>query len=195
MTVPDAGARISFRRVLTYILLAFIVILPVRVFVAQPFLVSGGSMTPTFSSGDYLVVDELSYRFHPSERGDIIIFRYPLDPDQVFIKRIIALPGERVQVKQGHVYVFNAEHPDGMQLTEPYIQNQSETLGSPSPVTLGTGEYFVLGDNRTGSSDSRTWGILPEDDIVGRAFVTVFPLSRAAIHRPVSYPDTAPSNP
>lgn len=180
MTLPDARARISFRRVLTYILLAFIVILPVRVFVAQPFLVSGGSMTPTFSSGDYLVVDELSYRFHPPERGDIIIFRYPLDPDQVFIKRIIALPGETVQIANGRVSVIGRDKRDIVVLDEPYRADGPQKK-EVSTTTLHDDEYFVLGDDRDASADSRVWGPLVRHFIIGKAALRLWPLSQITL--------------
>jgi len=159
------------------LVLALIIIVPFRMFIAEPFVVSGSSMVPTFHNQDYLIVDRLSYHTHAPERGDVIVLKYPKDTSQFFIKRIIGLPGEKVEFNQGHVIIVNSEHPDGMVLNEPYLPSQVETFGAPGPFTLGSGEYYVLGDNRTASSDSRVWGILPSNDIVGRVWLRVFPIS------------------
>lgn len=159
------------------IIIAFIVMIGFRFFVAEPFIVSGSSMVPNYHDREYLVVNKMSYRVHEPKRGDVIVFRYPKDPSQYFIKRIIGLPGEKVKVENGKVYVFNDEHPDGSALGEPYLSNQDITLGKNDLVTLGTDEFFVLGDNRLASSDSRVWGVLPREDIVGTAWLRVFPLN------------------
>jgi signal peptidase I len=159
------------------LLIALVIIVPFRMFVAEPFVVSGSSMVPNFHNYDYLIIDRLSYRTGEPQRGDVIVLLYPKDTSQFFIKRVIGLPGETVQVQNGYVTVFNKEHPAGFRLTEPYLVSQTETLGSPQKTTLGSGEYFVLGDNRTASSDSRVWGILPKSDIVGRVWTRVYPFS------------------
>lgn len=160
------------------LVVALIIIIPFRMFIAEPFVVSGSSMLPNFHDRDYLIIDRLSYHTASPQRGDVIVLKYPKDTSQFFIKRIIGLPGETVSFNQGHVIVTNDQHPDGWVLDEPYLPIQTETFGSPAPVHLGSGEYFVLGDNRTASSDSRVWGILPADDIVGRVWLRVFPASR-----------------
>jgi signal peptidase I len=158
--------------------LALVIIVPLRVFVAEPFIVSGTSMVPTYHNREYLIIDKVSYRAHEPSRGDVIVFKYPKDLSQYFIKRIIALPGEKVKVDQGHVVVYNKEHPEGIRLPENYLPNENVTFGRSDVVTLGPEEYFVLGDNRQASSDSRIWGILPKKDIVGKAWFRVFPLTQ-----------------
>jgi signal peptidase I len=155
--------------------LSAIIIIPFRIFIAQPFVVSGSSMKPNFHDHDYLIIDQLSYRFGSPQRGDVVVLKYPKDPKQYFIKRIVALPGEKIKFERGYVVIANSENPEGVRLEEPYLASQVETIGKPDFVTLGTSEYFVLGDNRTASSDSRVWGVLPEGDIVGKAWLRVYP--------------------
>jgi signal peptidase I len=159
-----------------YALFALVVVLPVRTWIAQPFIVSGGSMDNTFKDGQYLIVDEISYRFKDPERGDVLIFRYPGDTSKFFIKRLIGLPGERVVVSNDSVVIQNDAHPEGITLNEPYLGSRS--LGSNS-VLLDEGEYFVMGDNRMVSLDSRAWGVLPKSDIIGRPVLRLLPLSLA----------------
>lgn len=163
------------------IVIAFVVMIAFRFFVAEPFIVSGSSMVPNYHNREYLVVNKMTYRFNEPKRGDVIVFRYPKDTTQYFIKRIIGLPGEKIKVENGKVYVYNNEHPDGSALTEPYLSNQDITFGNNQTVTLGNEEYFVLGDNRLASSDSRVWGILPKKDIIGTAWLRVFPLNTFGI--------------
>ncbi len=156
---------------------AFVLVwLIIRPFIAEPFVVSGSSMVPNFHNREYLIIQKLSYRFNDPQRGDVIVFKYPVDPDQYFIKRIIGLPGERVSIQQGRVVIINSEHPSGFVLDEPYLPNQNVTLGRPDIVELGQNQYFVLGDNRLQSSDSRVWGALPKSDIVGKVWLRVLPL-------------------
>jgi signal peptidase I len=168
-------------------LLALIIIIPLRWLIAEPFIVSGSSMRPNFSDRQYLIVDKISYRFHLPQRGDVIVFKYPKDPSQYFIKRIIGLPGEKVRIDQGHVIITNAQHPDGFVLDESYLPNQNITYGTPETVTMGTQEYFVLGDNRLASSDSRVWGLLPYDNIVGKVWLRAFPISSFGFIKGVTY--------
>jgi signal peptidase I len=143
--------------------------------VAQPFVVNGGSMDTTFANGEYLIVDELSYRFEEPARGDVIVFKYPIDPKKYFIKRIIGLPGETVSVKDQVVTITNTENPKGMVLKENYIHSQ--TFGNIK-TTLKADEYFVMGDNRLVSSDSRFWGNLPKKNITGRPILRLLPYTR-----------------
>lgn len=159
------------------------IIIPFRAYVAQPFFVRGASMAPGFADGEYLIVDELSSRlnFRPPQRGDVVVFRYPLDPSQYFIKRIVALPGETIRIRDGVVTIFSAKFPQGAVLDEaPYLSAEERTEGTVE-VTIRPGEVFLLGDNRDHSSDSRAWGPLANDLIVGRAWIRAFPLSRAGI--------------
>lgn len=148
----------------------------VRQFLIQPFLVSGASMSPNFSSGDYLMVDELTYRIRPPERGEVVVFRYPNDPSTFFIKRIIGLPDERVTVSDGKVTIYSAGEKGGFTLKEEYLPANLPTQGSAN-ATLGSGEYFVMGDNRPYSFDSRSWGSLPATDIVGLARLRLWPIN------------------
>jgi signal peptidase I len=160
---------------ISYTLTALVIVLPVRMWVAQPFVVNGGSMDTTFANGEYLIVDELSYRFEEPARGDVIVFKYPIDPKKYFIKRIIGLPGETVSVKDQVVTITNTENPKGMVLKENYIHSQ--TFGNIK-TTLKADEYFVMGDNRLVSSDSRFWGNLPKKNITGRPILRLLPYTR-----------------
>lgn len=171
------------------LIVALVIIIPFRTFVAEPFVVSGSSMLPNYYNHDYLIVDRLSYLKGQPQRGEVVVLRYPKDPSQYFIKRIVGLPGETVEFSQGHVIIVNAEHPEGqgMTLDESYLPSQVETFAANQSVHLGSDEYFVLGDNRNASSDSRVWGILPKDNIVGKVWVRVYPFSRAEVTKTPVY--------
>lgn len=164
--------------ILKYVSLALIIVIPVRLFVAQPFIVSGESMYPTFHNSDYLIIDELTYQFRAPERGEVVVFRYPNDPSRFFIKRVIGLPGETIVLKGATLTIKNAEHPDGFVLKEPYVSARP-LLGNKT-IVLPDDQYFVMGDNRPASSDSRIWGPLPEDLIVGRALLRLLPVGDIA---------------
>jgi len=166
-------------------LVALAIIIPVRYFLVQPFYVRGASMEPSFYDREYLIIDELSYRFRDPERGEIVVFRYPLDQGQFFIKRIIGLPGERVGVVQGKIHIVNAAHPDGFVLAEPYL-GRGPTPGERS-VVLGTDEYFVMGDNRNASLDSRIFGPVKSKFIVGRVWLRGWPLPRVGYFQTPAY--------
>lgn len=160
--------------ILRFALIALIIVIPIRFFVAQPFIVSGASMTPTFQNGQYLIVDQLSYRFTPPAHGDVIVFKYPKDPSKYFIKRVIGIPGDTISINGNVITIFNKTHENGVKLSEPYVAKM--TPNGAETEKLGEGEYFVMGDNRDNSSDSRVWGILPKDFIVGKAYLRLFPL-------------------
>ena len=155
-----------------FALIAVIIVVPIRMFIAQPFVVSGESMFPTFNDGEYLIVDEISYILGNPHRGDVIIFHYPNDTKRFFIKRIIGMPNEEISINHGKVKIINKENPDGFTLDEPYIDEQFNTTAS---YKTGNDEFFVMGDNRNKSSDSRTWGLLPSNLIVGRAYLRLLP--------------------
>jgi signal peptidase I len=163
------------RESITFILLAVFVVLPVRAYVAQPFIVNGASMDPTLHTGQYLIIDEISYRFSPPARGDVVVFRYPDAERKFFIKRIIGLPGETVELAGTEIIIHNDAEPDGFPLTEHY--RPSAFNHGASTKTLGENEYFMMGDNRGASFDSRAWGPLEKEFIVGRALVSLFPVS------------------
>lgn len=155
-------------------ILALVIVLPIRYFLFQPFIVKGESMDPNFQSGDYLIVDEITYRFSEPQRGDVIVFKYPKDTTQKFIKRVIGLPGEKLLVKDGQITITQGDK--NFVLIEKYLPENLKTYGDVE-VTLGPDEFFVLGDNREYSYDSRAWGKVPRQDIIGKAFLRIFPLA------------------
>ncbi len=166
-----------FMEIVKFTTIAVIIVVPFRLFIAQPFVVSGASMDPTFETGEYLIVDQLSYKFENPERESVVIFKYPKDTTKYFIKRIIGLPGETVEIRGTKVKIKNAENPEGVVLNEPYVAINHEKQDDLT-VTLKDNEYFVMGDNRSGSSDSRVWGPVNEKLITGRPFVRLLPLPR-----------------
>jgi signal peptidase I len=166
--------------IIKFAAVALIIIVPMRAYVAEPFIVSGLSMFPTFNNGQYLIVDELTYHFREPARGDVIVFRYPLNPSTFFIKRIIALPSETLSVTDGVATIINSTHPNGMVLEEPYIAGDHRSYDT-FKITLGPTEYFVMGDNRSQSSDSRVWGALDRKFITGRPFVRLLPPTAISI--------------
>ncbi len=169
--------------------ISFAIIIPVRYFLIQPFYVKGMSMESNFHDHEYLIIDEISYRFRPIERGEVVVFRYPLNPQEYFIKRIIALPGEGVQVKDSRVIIYSEENPGGLVLPESYLDENMPTFSnSDDKLTLGENEYLVLGDNRTASKDSRSFGAVNKSFITGRVLLRGWPFDRATIfNQPVDY--------
>ncbi len=160
--------------IVTTILLAFIL----RFFVIQPFVVEGSSMEPNFHNEEYIVIDKISYRFRPPQRGEVVVLHPPIQPDQNYIKRIIGLPGEKISIQDGDVFI------NGQKIEESYLgteNHKTEPLNQRESATLGPDEYFVLGDNRSHSSDSREWGKLPKENIEGRTWVIAYPFSNFQI--------------
>ncbi len=177
-TLPKKEAGF-FTEIIRFTFIALCIVIPIRIFIAQPFIVQGASMDPTFATGQYLIVDQLTYRFEEIDRGDVIVFKYPKDPSKFFIKRVIGLPGDTLSIDRDTVYIKNETHPEGFKLEEPYVQTmRPDTILTE---TLGEHEYFVMGDNRNASSDSRIWGVLRDDLIVGRAFVRLLPVSELSV--------------
>jgi signal peptidase I len=174
---------------LKVVLIALVIIIPVRYFIFQPFVVFGSSMEPNFENGQYLIIDEISYRFSDPARGQTVVLKYPKDPKQFFIKRIVGLPGETVQIENGRVTIYNEANPNGITLEEEYLPNQGLTyphdvnlIAGSRTLTLKTEEYFVMGDNRLASSDSRDWGALQRENIVGKVFVRVLPIAKFGVY-------------
>ncbi|MBI2587828.1 signal peptidase I [Candidatus Azambacteria bacterium] len=167
-----------FSELAKLVLISFLIIVPLRLFIVQPFFVRGARMEPAFEDGEYLLVDEISLRFRQIERGEVVVFRFPPEPTQFYIKRIIGLPGDRVVISNGKVQIFMAAHPNGLSIEEPYLAEGTQTGGDLS-LSLGENEYFVLGDNRTASSDSRRWGKLDGRLITGRVWLRAWPPERA----------------
>ncbi len=169
------------------IILSLIVIAGIRMFIMQPFFVSGKSMEPNFHDGDYLIVDEISYRFGEPKRGDVIIFRYPNDPSEYYIKRIVGLPGEKIGISENTIKIYNIENPEGFELSEQlYIPETTITTGTFTRE-LKNDEYYVLGDNRIASADSRVWGVLEEHFIVGRAWIRAWPFDNLSVFKDIEY--------
>jgi len=164
--------------------IAALIVLPIRYFIFQPFIVKGDSMVPNLHSGDYLIVDEISYVMFEPQRGDIVVLDYPLDESQRFIKRVIGLPGETVSIQNGTVKITKGEQ--GVLLDEKKYLANLTTEGNVK-ITLGSDEYFVMGDNRQFSYDSRKWGVLPKKDIIGKAVLRLFPIQNITFIQAPSY--------
>ncbi|MBI4118289.1 MAG: signal peptidase I [Parcubacteria group bacterium] len=162
-----------------FAVIALLIVIPFRIYIAQPYIVSGASMEETFKSGTYLIVDQFTYRFDEPERGDVIIFRLPQDPSKFLIKRVIGLPGETVKITQGEVTITKPG-TEPFTLAEPYVV--PDNFMDIRIKTLKDTEYFVMGDNRPESLDSRIWGPLPQENIIGEAFFALFPLNDMALH-------------
>lgn len=153
----------------------------VYLFLVQPHNVEGKSMEPSFHHGEYVLTSKILYRFSEPERGDVIIFKYPQQPKDQFIKRIIALPGETFEIKFGQVYIYNTENKDGFALSEYYLKpgektRKGKTIPENQKIKVPKDSYIVMGDNRNNSSDSREWGFVPRDNIIGKAWFRYFPL-------------------
>lgn len=161
--------------ILKIALIALAIVLPIRYFLFQPFIVKGESMSPSFESGDYLIVDEISYRFSEPQRGDVVVFKYPKDESQRFIKRVIGLPGETIVIENGQVSITKIDGTITI-LDEVYLPDDLKTYGDAN-TSLKSDEYFVMGDNRTYSYDSRSWGVVPEKNIIGKASLRLYPVT------------------
>ena len=186
-----AKIRVFIGELLETVLISLLIIVPVRYFIIQPFFVKGQSMEPNFHDNDYLIVDELSYRLRVPERGEVIVLKSEVLQNQFLIKRIVGLPGETIQIQNGRVMIFNAQDPQGFVLDEPYLAPGEVTDGNEK-VSLGPDQYFVMGDNRRFSYDSRRWGTLTRSDIVGRAWIRLWPISSAKIFAAPAYPSPEP---
>ena len=174
------------------VITALIIVIPVRYYVIQPFYVKGESMEHTYKNGDYLIINEIGYRFGEPVRGDVVVLRPPNDPSDFYIKRIIGLPGERIQIKDGFVYILD-ENNNSTKLSETYLSDDvitSDAVFTKDPViTLGDDEYLVLGDNREHSTDSRIFGPVKRSALVGKTMLRAWPVSRfELIKNPLVYP-------
>ena len=188
--VKKIGCFNKFRKsfwgeILQIVVISLIIVVPFRLYIAQPFLVSGPSMDNTFTNGQYLIVDELTYELRNPQRGEVVIFRYPLDTTKYFIKRVIGLPGETVQIKSDVVTICHTDcvtDKNKFTLDEPYVKKNPDFPPRPDEtIALKSNEYFVLGDNRAVSSDSRIWGPVTRDLFTGRPFLRLFPLNKAGL--------------
>jgi len=159
------------------VIISLAIIIPIRVFLIQPFYVKGASMEPTFYDNQYLIIDEISYRFSEPQRGDVVVIKYPQDPSQYFIKRIIGLPGETIDIKDGSVYIKISKSIEEIKINEPYLAEGIITNGEKQ-ISLGADEYYLLGDNRPSSLDSRSFGPVNEKYIVGKTWIRVWPFDK-----------------
>lgn len=176
---------------------ALVIIVPIRIFLFQPFFVQGASMVPNFQDSDYLIVNEFGYKmtsfdvgsshlftvgsFRNLSRTDVVVFRFPKNPSQFFIKRVIGLPGERITIENGKTTIYNQQNPQGFVLDESaYLPSGLRTNGAVD-ITLTDDQYFVMGDNREFSNDSRAWGPVPKDKIVGKVLLRAWPLNKAEV--------------
>jgi len=174
---------------LKIVAISLLIVIPIRYFLINPFYVKGPSMEPNFYDREYLMVDEISYRFHTPARGDVIVFRYPNNPQEYFIKRVIGLPGEKVEFKDGQVWIYNEQNPLGFELNEDqYLDPSIKTNYAQSDsYTLKDQEYLVLGDNRPASQDSRYFGPLNKSFIVGRVMWRGWPFDRMTVFKTPTY--------
>jgi signal peptidase I len=191
---PAQGAGAFLLEIVKVFVLALVIIFPVRVFLFQPFFVQGASMEPNYHDGEYLIVNEWGYKhtnigfgarplvsvepFRQLDRGDVVVFRYPKNPSQFFVKRVIGLPGETVKVEDNHITIVNDTYLEGVILDESLYLDSKERTDGTMEISLKEDEYFVLGDNRSHSHDSRSWGPLQEDLVMGKAVFRAWPLSR-----------------
>lgn len=199
--VEEYGAGGVIWELVKMVFWVIVIIVPLRVFLVQPFFVQGTSMEPSFEDREYLVINELGYKttkigfgygekeinlftiksFKEPKRGEVVVFRYPKNPSVYYIKRVIGLPGEKIEIKNGEVKIYNPENPEGFILDEgSYLSPGEKTLGD-QVVELSDSQYFVLGDNRNYSSDSRSWGPVPRENIVGKVLLRAWPLRRATL--------------
>ena len=164
------------------VIISLVIIIPILYFLFQPYFVRGASMEPNFENGEYLIINEINYRFHEPQRGDVIIFKYPKDPSQYYIKRVVGLPSEVVKIEDGSVIIFNKQNLSGFVLDESaYLGEDNRFTSGNLEINLDENDYFVLGDNRQASSDSRRWGAVPRHYIIGKAWVRAWPFSRLGV--------------
>lgn len=166
--------KLKLLQFLEIVLLVILIVLPVRLFLFEPFFVLGDSMLPNYESYDYLIIEKVSYRFKEPQRGDVIIFRPPINPRANYIKRIIGLPEETLKIEGGKIYVYNAQNSKGFLLNESYLP--SNLTPGNEEIKLNKDDYFVLGDNREESYDSRKWGSIKKSAIEGRVLLRVVPM-------------------
>jgi signal peptidase I len=175
----------KFWEFLKIVIISAVIILPIRYFIIQPFYVKGASMEPTFHDHEYLIIDEISYRFKAPIRGDIVVFRYPEDPQEYFIKRIIGLPSEKIEIRDGQVSIYNDQNPEGFALDESaYLADSVKTYDvSGEIISLRDNEYFVMGDNRNSSKDSRSFGPVNSSFLTGRVIFRGWPFKKVTIFK------------
>ncbi|MEI6627124.1 MAG: signal peptidase I [bacterium] len=188
----EVGPKAFFWEMLKVVVISLAIIFPVRYYIIQPFYVKGASMEPNFRDKEYLIVDEISYYIGEPKRGDVIVFHYPNDPKQFFIKRVIGLPGERIKVENGQIFISSDQKAESFKLLDEknYLSDGVKTSLPPkgySDTTLKEDQYFVLGDNRGASLDSRFFGPVDKKYIIGRTWLRGFPVDRFKIFTTPQY--------
>lgn len=169
------------------LIIALLIVIPIRYFIFQAFVVKGSSMEPNFHNNDYLIVDELTYRLRPPERGEVIVFKYPNNPAQRFIKRVVGLPGEKVALRNGSVVIVDRNGRQFVLDESKYLPWPQKNSHTTDFIQLKKDEYFVLGDNRLHSFDSEEWGVLKREFIIGRAWFRAWPPTAMAFISTPSY--------
>lgn len=170
-------------------IIVFVIAFCLRYFAIQPFIVDGESMLPHYVNNEYLLAEKISYIAGSPKRGDVIVFRYPQNPSVSYIKRIIGLPGDTVEIKDNDVIITNSNHPQGTKIDEQYLGDGTLTLTTEPnfKVEVPDNKYFVMGDNRQHSSDSREWGLLPKENIIGHSWLTILPFNKFGIQHRLNY--------
>ncbi|KJR99615.1 MAG: signal peptidase I [Peptococcaceae bacterium BRH_c4a] len=172
--VKERREKSVLREILESIIIAVVLALLIRTYILQPFFIPTGSMEPNLMVQDHIIVNKVNYRFWEPQRGDIVVFRYPVDPKRDFVKRLIGKPGERVEIRNSQLYI------DGSIVNENYLP-EGLRFHDFGPVKVPENSYLMLGDNRNNSDDSRVWGTLPKDLIIGKAVLIYWPLDRVQI--------------
>ncbi|MFH1610922.1 MAG: signal peptidase I [Patescibacteria group bacterium] len=189
--VPKNEGKESFKdfiwETVKIVIICLIIVIPIKQFVVQPFYVKGASMEPNFYDHEYLLIDEISYRFNEPERGEIIVFRHPPGEKSFYIKRLIGLPGERITIKDNVIMIYNQQNPNGVKLDEKEYLPDSIKFYDDVDVTLEADKYFVMGDNRVSSLDSRRFGPVNEEDIIGRTWLRGWPFDRFKVFKTPTY--------
>jgi len=173
-----------FLELIKVAVLAGVTIFLVRYFLFKPFYVKGQSMEPTFYEKEYLIIDEISYRFRAIERGEVVVFSAPFNQADYYLKRVVGLPGERVKIEDNKVIIYNTLHPQGIVVEEGYLDDKTDGAFT---VTLGPDQYYVLGDNRDASFDSRRFGPVSRKVIIGRAWLRGWPFHRITTFEAPAY--------
>lgn len=169
------------------IVIALAIVIPIRYFLIQPFYVKGASMEPTFYDHEYLIVNELIYRMDEPKRGDVVVFKYPRNPEQYFIKRVIALPGESIKIENGIVYIQKIDSEDWLLLDESQYLNESVKTYPNFELEVLENEYFLMGDNRSSSLDSRIFGAVEKNFIIGKTWLRAWPMDKITNFEQINY--------
>lgn len=178
----DSGSKFknNIAELIEFVAVIFAIFMAIKLFAAEPHRVTGSSMVPNFHDGDYIITNKLATKFSEPKRGEVIILEDPLDKTKVFIKRTIGLPGETLKLSNGKIYI-NGELLDELYLPNGLLTPGGGFLKEGGEATIPQGNYFVIGDNRTNSSDSRTWGFLDKNLIIGQAFLRYWPLNKISL--------------